>query len=113
MRTDLKVPGEAGLSSILNDRFGTEFTPADQLFLDAIREDAVASQELQQVAHANTMENFGFVFKKQLEDLFIDRMDQNESITAKYMNEKDFQAAVGDYLLKQVYDQIRSPQTSA
>jgi len=52
-------------------------------------------------------------YKKQLEDLFIDRMDQNEAITAKYMNEKAFQTAVGDYLLKQVYDQIRSSQLPA
>lgn len=33
------------------------------------------------------MENFRFVFGKTLEQLFIDRMDQNESVTAKFMNE--------------------------
>ena len=53
------------------------------------------------------MENFGYVFLKSLERLFIDRMDQNEEITAKYMNDKEFQDLVGKHLLKEVYEQIR------
>jgi len=96
------------LIDILNERFGTEFKPADQLFLDSIREDAMADTNLQQAALANTMENFGYVFRKALEGLFIDRMDQNEEIAAKFMNEKDFQNIVGRHLLKQVYNQIRA-----
>lgn len=96
------------LIDILNDRFGTEFKPADQLFFDSIKEDAVADPDLQQAAKANTLENFGYVFLKALEGLFIDRMDQNEEITAKFMNEKDFQNIVGKNLMKQVYEQIRA-----
>jgi len=34
-------------------------------------------------------------------------MEQNEEITAKFLNEKDFQNDVTQYLLKQVYGQIR------
>jgi type I restriction enzyme R subunit len=98
------------LIDILNDRFGTEFKPADQLFFDSIREDAVADPEFRQVAVANTMENFGYVFLKTLENLFINRMEQNEEITAKFMNEKEFQEVVGKTLLKQVYEQIRSEE---
>ena len=96
------------LIEILNERFGTEFKPADQLFLDSIREDAVADSNLRQAARANTMENFGYLFLKELEGLFIDRMEQNEDITAKYMNEKEFRDVVGRHLLKQVYEQIRA-----
>ena len=94
------------LIDILNDRFGTDFKPADQLFFDSIKEDAVADSSLRQAALANSMENFGYVFLKSLEGLFIDRMDQNEEITAKYLNDKDFQTAVGKKLLKEVYEQI-------
>jgi type I restriction enzyme R subunit len=101
------------LIDILNQRFGTDFKPGDQLFFDSIREDAVASEELRHAAMANTLENFGYVFLKSLEGLFIDRMDQNEEIIAKFLNEDDFKKAVGDVLMKQVYEQIRtedSPQ---
>ena len=101
------------LIDILNDRFGTEFKPADQLFFDSIREDAVGDSGLRQAAVANTMENFGYVFRKALEGLFIDRMDQNEEITAKFMNEDRFREAVSKQLLKEVYDQIRNEEDAA
>ena len=95
------------LIDILNERFGTEFKPGDQLFFDSITEDAIADSSLRQAATANSMENFGYVFLKALENLFIDRMEQNEDITAKYMNDKDFKDTVGKHLLKQVYEKIR------
>jgi type I restriction enzyme R subunit len=95
------------LIDILNQRFGTDFKPGDQLFLDSIKEDAVSNTDLKQAALANTEENFGYVFLKALEGLFIDRMDQNEEITAKFMNDKEFQEAVGKHLLTEVYEQVR------
>jgi type I restriction enzyme R subunit len=100
--------GLSELIEILNERFGTEFKPGDQLFFDSIKEDALADSGLRQAAMANTMENFGYVFLKALEGLFIDRMDQNEEITAKYMNDKEFKDAVGQHLLKQVYEKMRA-----
>ena len=100
------------LIDILNERFGTEFKPGDQLFFDSIREDAVADSDLRQAVLANTMENFSYVFLKALEGLFIDRMEQNEEITAKFLNDKEFQHIVGQQLLKEVYEQIRSEEAS-
>ena len=96
------------LIDILNERLGTDFKPADQLFFDSIRQDAVADSELRQVALANTMENFGYVFLRALEGLFIDRMEQNEEITARFLNEPEFQETVGQALLEQVYEQIHT-----
>jgi hypothetical protein len=53
----LRVIGPAALPielskliDILNERFGTDFKPADQLFLDSIREDAVADAGIRQAA---------------------------------------------------------------
>jgi len=95
------------LIDLINERFGTDFTPADELFFNQIREEAVADDELRQAALANTMENFRFVFDKALEGLFIDRMEQNEDLFARYMNDTDFQKIVAETLLRQVYEQIR------
>lgn len=102
--------GEIELSrliDVVNQRFGTEFKPADQLFFDQIREEAVADSAIQQAALVNTLENFGYVFDKALEDKFIDRMDQNQEIFARYMNDKDFQKLVAEWLRGQVYQQVR------
>ncbi|MDD3846788.1 MAG: hypothetical protein PHC90_10565, partial [Syntrophorhabdaceae bacterium] len=62
---------------------------------------------LRQAANANTLENFGYVFNKALEGIFIDRMDQNEDITARFMNDGKFREAVSQRLQKEIYEQMR------
>lgn len=96
------------LIEILNDRFGTEFKPGDQFFFNSITEDAVSNGNLRQAAKVNTMENFGYEFLRTLEGLFLDRIDQNEGITARFINDEAFREVVGKFLLKQVYEQIRA-----
>jgi len=96
------------LIEILNERFGTEFKPADQLFFDAIKEDAMSDSKLRRAAEVNTLENFGYVFRKALDDLFIERMDANEDITAKFMNEQDFRKIVTEHLTREIFDEIRA-----
>jgi type I restriction enzyme R subunit len=91
----------------INERFGTDFTQADELFFHQLREEAISDESLRQAATANTIDNFRFVFVKALEGLFIDRMEQNEDLFAKYMNDPDFKKVVSEHLLRQVYQQIR------
>lgn len=97
----------SSLIEILNERFGTDFKPADQLFLDSVREDAVADETLQQAATANSLENFSYVFRRALEGLFIDRMEQDEDIFNRFMNQPEFRQLVEQRLGREVYDQIR------
>jgi type I restriction enzyme R subunit len=97
----------------INERFGTDFKPVDQLFFDQIKEEAVSDTAIQQAAMVNSLENFGFVFDKALEGKFIDRMDQNQEIFARYMNDKDFQKAVAEWMRKEVYEQVRKEAAPA
>ncbi len=99
------------LIDLINERFGTDFTPADELFFSQIREEAIADEDLRQAAQANTIENFHYVFDKALESLFIDRMEQNEELFAKFMNDKVFQRIATEHLLREVHQQIREEQT--
>lgn len=101
------------LIELINERFGTDFTAADELFFEQIREEAVADESLRQAAHANTIENFRYVFDQALTGLFIDRMEQNQDIFARFMNDKAFQKVVAEHLLHQVYDQITSETSGA
>ena len=91
----------------LNERFGTEFTPADQLFFDQIRETAVANEQLRQAVMANSIENFEPVFNKQLENLFIERMDGNEGIFVRLMNDEAFRNIAATHLMRSVYQQVK------
>ncbi len=96
------------LIELVNERFGTDFTAADELFFEQIREEAVADESLRQAAHANSVENFRYVFDQTLTNLFIDRMGQNQEIFARFMNDKPFQQLVTEHLLHAVYEQITS-----
>lgn len=86
---------------------GTEFTPADQLFFDQVKETAVANEKLRQAVMANSLENFKPVFNKQLENLFIERMEGNEEIFIKLMNDESFKNVASAYLVEAVYQKIK------
>ena len=92
----------------LNERFGTEFTPADQLFFEQVRETALANEQLRQAVMTNTIENFEPVFNKELENLFIDRMDGNEEIFVRLMNDEAFRSIAASHLMRAVYNQVRA-----
>ena len=94
------------LIDLLNERFGTEFTQADQLFFDQIQEEAIGNEELQQAATANTKEDFRYVFEKALEGLVIDRMEGNEEIFGKLMSDGEFRKLATEHLLAKVYRQL-------
>ena len=94
------------LIDMVNDRFGTDFNQADQLFFDQIVEAATLSEELQQAAQVNSADKFALLFKRLLETLFVERMDQNEEIFARYMNDRSFQKLVSDGLGAEVYQRL-------
>jgi type I restriction enzyme R subunit len=92
----------------LNDRFGTDFTEADQLFFDQVRATAERDQKVVDAAKANNEANFSAYFGRVLDDLFIQRMEGNDEIFHRVMSDKQFRAAAQEHLARQVYDHIRA-----
>jgi type I restriction enzyme R subunit len=115
----LKGPGDVGtgqedqpirlseLIDLLNERFGTDFTQADQLFFDQIQEEAIESEALKQAAETNSKEDFRYVFEKAFEGLVIDRMEGNEEIFGKLMADGEFRKLALEHLLHKVYGNLR------
>jgi len=100
---------QAALSEIievLNKRFATEFNTADKLLLVQIEEDMIADSGLQEQAKNNPIENFKYGFDDMFIDKLIGRMDQNQDIFTKIMNDKEFGGLVRNYMLKKVYDRL-------
>ena len=95
---------------ILNDRFGTDFTEADKLFFDQIEEELVSDEKLGTQAKINTIENFKFGFDDVFIAKLIDRMDQNQDIFNKIMDDKAFSSVVKDYLIKKVYKRLNTQE---
>lgn len=99
------------LVDLINERFGTDFTEADQFFFDQILEAAVSHETLQQAAAVNSKDKFALVFASLLENLFVERMDQNVEIFARFMNDPAFQKAVTTWLSDRVYSRIEEATT--
>jgi type I restriction enzyme R subunit len=95
------------LVDAINERFGTDFTEADQLFFDQIIESAIEDSNLQEVAAANSEDKFALFFNNVLETLFIERMEQNEDIFARFMNEPEFQKMVNGWMAARVYKKLK------
>jgi type I restriction enzyme R subunit len=95
---------------VLNDRFGTDFNQADQLFFDQVIEVAAGAEDLRQAAQVNTEDKFALLFNRLLESLFIERIDQNEEIFARYMNDAAFQQVISSILGAEVYRRLTGNQ---
>lgn len=91
----------------LNERFGTNFTPADQLFFEQITETAISNHAIKQSAQVNTKENFAPVLEKQLENLFLERIEGNEKIFMEVMNNEEFRGVVFEKLLSSIYEALK------
>jgi type I restriction enzyme, R subunit len=95
------------LIDLVNERFGTDFNQADQLFFDQIVEAAMADDGLRQAAAVNPGDKFELVFKHLIENLFVERMDQNEEIFVRFMNDLPFQKVVTAWMASEAYQRLR------
>jgi len=95
------------LIDVVNERFGTDFNQADQLFFDQIVEAAMGDDGLRRAAAVNPGDKFELLFKNVLERLFVDRMDQNEDIFVRFMNDVPFQKVVTSWMAEEAYRRLR------
>ena len=101
---------QVALSSLidkLNERFGTAFTEADQLFFDQIRATAEEDEKIVEAARANNLANFSSYLDRMLDELFIDRMEGNEEIFSRVMTDKEFRSAAHEHLAREIFRRVR------
>ena len=104
---------EVTLSSLidrLNERFGTDFTEADQLFFDQIRASAEIDENIAEAARANNFANFAAYLDGMLNDLFIARMEGNEGIFSRVMRDIEFRSAAHEHLAREIFRRVREEQ---
>jgi type I restriction enzyme R subunit len=93
---------------VLNERFGTEFSKADQLFFDSVIEQAKANDVVKTQAQANTLENFSLAMKATVQNAIIDRMGQNEQIATRYLNDDKFGDVAFKEMVRRIYQELRT-----
>ena len=100
---------KAALSEIidvLNERFGTEFEEADRLFFEQIEAELMEDTTLQTQAKVNKMDTFKYAFEEMFIDKLIERMDQNQEIFEKILENQSFGSLVKELMMKKVYARL-------
>jgi type I restriction enzyme, R subunit len=96
------------LIDLVNERFGTDFDQAGELFFDQIVEEAMTDEGLRQAAAVNPGDKFELLFKNVLEKVFVDSMDQHEDVFVRFMNDPAFRKVVTTWMAEQAYRRLRS-----
>ncbi len=98
----------SAIISVLNEHFGTNLGPADQLFFDQLETTWLADPHLVEQARANPIENFRLVFADTFLKTIVGRMDDNADIYRRILDDPSFQAIVREHYLNRVYGQARA-----
>ncbi len=93
--------------NILNERFSTEFGEADKLFFDQIEAELIEDETLKTQANANKIDTFKYAFEDLFLSKLIERMDQNQEIFEKILEDTAFGNLVKGWMLKKVYTRLQ------
>jgi len=100
-----KVP-LSEIIEMLNERFGTDFTEADKLFFDQIESELVHDETLMLQAKVNKIDTFKYAFEDIFLNILIERMEQNQEIFERILEDEAFGKAVKEWMLKKVYTKL-------
>ncbi|ANI89793.1 restriction endonuclease subunit R [Arachidicoccus ginsenosidimutans] len=92
--------------NVLNERFGTEFEEADKLFFDQIEAELLEDETLKIQARVNKLDTFKYAFDDKFIEKLIGRMDQNQEIFEKILEDKAFGGLVKEFIMKRIYNQL-------
>lgn len=96
----------------LNDRFGTEFEEADRLFFEQIASELVEDEALKNQAKANKLDTFKFAFEETFLDKLIERMEQNQEIFERILEDRAFGSLVQELMMKNVYQRLNQDEAT-
>ncbi len=92
---------------VINERFGTHWTDADQLLFDQISGDMGRNARLAEQAQANSIEQFKQVFEPEVMRAFVRRQGRNQKIVNDFMSDEGMRRVIMDALLEEVYRAAR------
>jgi type I restriction enzyme R subunit len=107
---DLDPERLSSIVKILNERFGTDLTEVDKLLLDQFEESWVADDELSDQANNNSLDNFRLVFDRKFLQTIVTRVDDNDEIYKRILDDDDFRATLAEFYLRKVYERLRSAE---
>ncbi|GAB1467369.1 DEAD/DEAH box helicase family protein [Candidatus Cloacimonadota bacterium] len=90
----------------LNERFGTDFSEADRLFFEQIKETAMQNESILKTAAANPLDKFELGIQQIIKDMMMKRLKDNDKIVSRYMDDEKFQKVIFKLLSKELYNSL-------
>lgn len=96
----------SNIIKILNNKYGTDFKDSDKLFFDQLEEELYQDEDLKKRALNNPIDNFKYAFEEMFINKLIERMDSNQEIFDKIMENAEFKNDVKDWLTQKIYQRF-------
>jgi len=93
---------------VMNERFGLELNDADQLLFDQFEESWAADESLAARARTNDFQNFRLVFDRTFLDTVVKRMDENDEIFRRILDDDATRQTVLDHYAERLYGRLRA-----
>lgn len=90
----------------LNELFGTDFSEADRLFFEQIKETALRDEGVLKTAAVNPLDKFELGIEQIIKDMMMKRLQQNDKIVSRYMDDEKFQKVIFKLLSKELFTDI-------
>jgi type I restriction enzyme R subunit len=106
----LHAPEREHLSRIvevINERFGLELGDADQLLFDQFEQTWLDDPTLAAQASQNDLANFRLAFDRTFMNTVVTRMDANDEIFKRILDDADFHTLLAEYYVRKIYDRLR------
>jgi type I restriction enzyme R subunit len=106
-KTESKLEHLSEIVNELNERFGLDLDERDQLLFDQFEETWIADPEVVAQAQGNTLENFRLAFDNRFISTVVSRMDENEEIFKRILDDEEFRQVLMDLYAGRVYRRAR------
>jgi type I restriction enzyme R subunit len=104
---ELELEHLSSIVEVLNERFGTDLTDVDKLLLDQFEESWAADDELSDQAKSNSLDNFRLAFDRKFLQTIVTRVDANDEIYKKILDDEEFRQVLMDLYAGRVYRRAR------
>jgi type I restriction enzyme R subunit len=114
---DRKNPDDAvdHLSAILeliNEKYNTNFSEDDKVFIQRVRDKTAADPEVQQLARNNTLENFQIVFRDVLVKKAVELLETHRGTVTKILNEDSVKDDLVKALASEIFRQVHKTEAA-
>lgn len=96
---------------LINERFGTNWSETDRLFMTQAVSDLTENEGLVDQARTNTMTNFSHAFNPAAMAAVMDRMERNAGIADAFMENEEIRGMMLDAMMREFYQKARGGDT--